>query len=142
MLSAPPAHSHSARKQKAPFSPEEDLKLRELVQLHGPQAWTDIAAALPGRNTRQVRERWNLYLSPEIRNDPWTLEEESSLVRIYLTIGPRWAMISQHFPGHAPNSIKNKMKQLLRKGQKSIVAPPRTDHSMVMPESGFILPTQ
>jgi hypothetical protein len=141
MLPFTAAPVRTGRKQKAPFSSEEDIRLRELVQQHGNQAWGTIAANLPGRTTRQCRERWNLYLSPEVQNAPWTIEEEESLVRIYLSVGPRWALISQHIPGHNPNSIKNRMKQLLRRGQKFVNIPARPDGSLPRPEApGFPFP--
>jgi len=107
-----------ARKKKEPFTSDEDARLQELVAMHGPENWQAIAAQLPGRSPRQCRERWKLYLSPEVKNDPWSLEEEQRLVKMYLAIGPKWTLIAKAFPSRTANNVKNKAKQALRRVQK------------------------
>jgi hypothetical protein len=39
------------------FTSQEDRKVIELVQKHGPNNWTIISAELPGRVGKQCRER-------------------------------------------------------------------------------------
>ena len=68
--------NQKSRKQKSPFTPEEDARLKELVAEKGDRQWNVIQGLMPGRNARQCRERWRNYLSPEVKNGPWTKEED------------------------------------------------------------------
>jgi hypothetical protein len=111
--------SKKLRKKKEGFSSEEDARLREIVSQLGTQAWGAIADNLPGRTARQCRERWKLYLAPEVNNDGWTLDEEQKLLQTYFAMGPRWTLIANTFPNRTANNIKNKTKQCLRRMQKS-----------------------
>lgn len=45
------------------FRPDEDIILTHLVCRYGLDSWRRVAAAMPGRNYRQCRDRWNHYLS-------------------------------------------------------------------------------
>jgi hypothetical protein len=107
------------RKKKEPFSPDEDLRLRDLVSELGAQGWTTISRHFPGRTERQCRERWNLYLAPNINNEAWTLEEIQNLMQSYFAVDPRWTVIANGFPNRMANNVKNKTKQCLRRMQKS-----------------------
>jgi hypothetical protein len=42
---------------KGPWTEEEDATLIEMVDKCGPQNWSQIATALPGRIGKQCRER-------------------------------------------------------------------------------------
>lgn len=108
------------RKKKEPFTPMEDEKLRQLVEAKGPHAWHEVAEEFPGRNPRQCRERWALYLSPEVCNAPWSQEDEIKLLNCYEQIGAKWTVIAKIFPNRTANNVKNKLKQLLRRMQKYI----------------------
>jgi hypothetical protein len=110
----PPKH----RQQKHVFTAEEDVRLSELVTMMGTNAWTQIEQLMPGRSARQCRERWNLYLSPEISNDPWSAEEDARLTRLYQSLGPRWTAIANHFPKRTANNVKNRQKQLHRRAER------------------------
>jgi hypothetical protein len=112
----------SQRKKKEAFSPEEDAKLRDLVAARGTVAWSEISDHLPGRSGRQCRERWQLYLAPEVNNDPWSLEEEQRLLTLYFRLGPRWTLIANSFPDRTSNNVKNKAKHTFRRMQKTLKA--------------------
>ena len=90
------------------FSPEEDDRLRELVDKYGTNDWAKIALALGGRTSRQCRERYKNFLQPSLVNGPWTPEEDELLIRLYHHYGPNWvAMHRIHFPTRSNNNIKN-----------------------------------
>lgn len=57
----------SVRKQA--WTAEEDAKLLELVERHGPSNWSRIAADLPSRIGKQCRERWHNHLSPSVKKE-------------------------------------------------------------------------
>jgi hypothetical protein len=89
------------------FTPEEDDALRRLVAQLGSNDWNAIAREFPGRSARQCRDRWCKYLSPELVIGRWTQEDEERLIAKVREIGPRWALIAQHFPGRTDVGVKN-----------------------------------
>jgi hypothetical protein len=101
------------------FSPDEDFKLCQLVNEHGPNAWRVVAKFLPGRNSRQCRERWLNYLNPGLNSNPWTAAEDALLEQTYTAIGPRWVYMMRFFPNRTDAMIKNRFQVLQRKAQKS-----------------------
>lgn len=100
----------SKRKRRA-FTPEEDIKISQLVSIHGPGKWDFIASFLPGRNAKQCRERWRAFLSPGMVNGPWTKDEDNLLVRLYQQYGPRWAQFTKFFRGRSDYNIKNRWRR-------------------------------
>lgn len=98
-------------KQKKPrikFTEEEDLKLRQLVEIIGEEDWQMISLQMPGRNSRQCRDRWKNYLAPEVVNGPWTDEEEELLVKKYEEFGPCWKRIAAFFPTRTDINVKSR----------------------------------
>ena len=51
---------------RAKFTKEEDEMLKNLVENFGDNNWQVISSKMPGRNSRQCRERWQNYLSPDV----------------------------------------------------------------------------
>jgi hypothetical protein len=115
-LPGPPPGGHS-RRPKVSFSAAEDALLIQLVEQFG-ESWHEIEQALLGRTARQCRDRWNLYLSPNIRNDPWTADEDVALMRLYQVLGPKWTSIATQFPNRTPHNIKIHQRQLQRRVQR------------------------
>jgi hypothetical protein len=105
-------------KPHSKFTLEEDLKLRQLVTEHGLDAWRAIAQSMPGRSSRQCRERWLNYLHPYLNTRPWTIAEDQLLEQTYEAIGPRWVYMTKLFPNRTDGMIKNRMMALLRKNQR------------------------
>jgi hypothetical protein len=106
------------RRQKSAFSAAEDQALTMLVQRLGENNWHDIESEMPGRSARQCRERWCLYLSPEVSSRAWTPDEDALLIRLYSFIGPKWTVIAKQFESRSANNVKNRQKQLQRKLQR------------------------
>jgi hypothetical protein len=131
---APCLALRGVRKKKEPFSSEEDAKLRELVGGQATQDWQPIANQLPGRSARQCRERWKLYLSPDVNLEPWTVEEEGRLLKLYLANGPKWTLIANNFPNRTPNNVKNKAKQSIRRMNRLYVR--NAERGLVMAPNG------
>lgn len=94
------------------FSYEEDEQLKKLVEQFGDKDWKFIARKMPGRSTRQCRERYKNYLSPEIKNGPWTKEEDELLREKYNEYGPHWSSISKFFKSRSDVNIKNRWSAL------------------------------
>jgi hypothetical protein len=109
------------------FSPDEDVQLKQLVARLGEQ-WREVAAQMANRNARQCKERWTNYLSPSVRLDPWTEEEDQLLVEKVNACGFAWSVIAQAFNGRSDNDVKNRWYSHLKyetvlEGTKHIFAP-------------------
>lgn len=99
---------------RSQFSQEEDEKLTNLVNQYGDDNWEDIASLMKNRNIRQCKERWLNYLSPNVKNCPWTQEEDDLLEKLYLQYGPKWVKISQMIEGRTDINIKNRFLLIQR----------------------------
>ncbi|KAH0792654.1 Myb-like DNA-binding domain containing protein [Histomonas meleagridis] len=89
------------------FTKQEDETLKRIVQQHGEGNWSIIASCMKNRTARQCRERYKNYLSPNIKNDPWSPEEELLLEEKYAELGPRWAKIALYFENRSDVNVKN-----------------------------------
>ncbi|OHT11696.1 Myb-like DNA-binding domain containing protein [Tritrichomonas foetus] len=104
---------------KQRFSKEEDMKIRQLVAIHGIAKWDLIAFMIPGKTPRQIRDRFTNYLFPNCSHHQWTMEEDMLLKEKFKELGPKWKRLSQFFIGRTPNSIKNRWNTYLSKQFKS-----------------------
>jgi hypothetical protein len=100
------------------FTPEEDRLSEQEVARMGRRGWTAIAAKVPNRTARQVRERWKNYLCPNVNNGPWTVEEDQLLVRWTSEIGPKWSQIATHFTNRTDVNLKNRFILLNRRERR------------------------
>ena len=94
--------------KKRAFTPEEDSMILMLLSQSKEMSWKEISQYIPGKTTRQSRERYQTYLAPGINQSPWTQEEDSLLLKKYNEIGPKWAEISKFFNGRSANALKNR----------------------------------
>ena len=113
-----------SRKELAPnanrrFTPVEDQKLQELVGQFGARRWRRIAQFMPGRTSRQCRDRYCNYLTPEFYNMKWTQEEDALLYQKFQELGSQWAKMTQFFPGKNANNIKNRWNYSVSKMKPS-----------------------
>jgi len=76
--------------------------------------WVKIAKKMPGRTSKQCRERWRNKLNPQIRRDLWTIEEDRTLLKAHKELGNRWVKLACLLPGRTENSIKTRFKSILR----------------------------
>lgn len=114
------------------FSKEEDELLINLVKSLGENNWVNIAQQMKSRTPRQCRERYKNYLSPDLKNDPWTEEEEKLLEDKYMEYGPKWSKISIYFDKRSDVNVKNhwaamhnrKLREQQQKEKKAIEPKP------------------
>lgn len=109
-------------KAKRPWTEQEDSLLRSLVDQLGQGLWAAIAAQIPGRSGKQVRERWLNHLSPNVVKGPWTTEEDDIIIESHRRFGNCWSRIAKMLDGRSDNSVKNRYYTTLRRR----ISAPRT----------------
>ncbi|KAK0572078.1 hypothetical protein LWI29_025749 [Acer saccharum] len=50
------------------WTPEEDQKLAQVIEMHGPKKWTFVAAKA-GRTDNEIKNYWNSHLSKKIKQN-------------------------------------------------------------------------
>jgi hypothetical protein len=115
-----PDSSYPGKKPLGParqkFTAQEDERLRNLVAKLGENNWTDIALELGTRSPRQCRERFKNYLSPNLKNEPWTDAEDRLLADKFSIFGAKWSVIVSYFPTRSEVNLKNRWTQLSNRG--------------------------
>jgi hypothetical protein len=61
------------------FTEEEDAQLVQLVAQFPTDSWAELAKMMPGRIPRQIRDRYQHYMSPGLNLSAWTPEEDTLL---------------------------------------------------------------
>ncbi|KAK9284510.1 hypothetical protein L1049_023684 [Liquidambar formosana] len=119
--------------KKGPWTPEEDLKLSQYIQIHGPGNWRTLPknAGLQ-RCGKSCRLRWTNYLRPDIKRGRFSFEEEETIIQLHSIMGNKWSAIAARLPGRTDNEIKNFWnthirKRLLRMGIDPVTHSPRLD---------------
>lgn len=100
--------------KKGKWSSNEDDILRNWVAKNGACKWSKLSLLLPGRCSKQIRDRWINNLNPERENFKWTEEIENQLLIGYLTHGTSWVSIAKTINGSSENMIKNRFYSMLR----------------------------
>ncbi|XP_059664582.1 transcription factor MYB74 [Cornus florida] len=119
--------------KKGPWTPEEDHKLIQHIQLNGPGNWRNLPknAGLQ-RCGKSCRLRWTNYLRPDIKRGRFSFEEEETIIQLHSILGNKWSAIAARLPGRTDNEIKNYWnthirKRLLRMGIDPVTHSPRLD---------------
>ena len=66
------------------------------------------------RNGKQCRERWVNFLNPNIRRDPFTVEEDLIILEKRLNIGNKWSEIIKDMEGRTENNVKNRFNMMYK----------------------------
>lgn len=105
--------------KKGMWMKHEDDTLRELVNKHGCKGtWELISAGMEwSRTHKQCRERWNNYLNPKLRLEPWTEGEDAVLLNLYCEFGKLWKpkQFAAALPGRPSQCVKRRFKWLTKK---------------------------
>ncbi|OHS93198.1 hypothetical protein TRFO_12025 [Tritrichomonas foetus] len=118
---------------KSKFTPEEDMKLKRIIFQFGDSDWNLISRLMNNRNQRQCRERWQKYLSPFVRFDPWTPDEDKMLNKLVSEFGQKWVKISQFFKNRTDINVKNRWMVLKRMSAKTPITNEITKFEIPLP---------
>lgn len=105
---------------KGKWSKVEDALLVHLVNSSssGEKDWAQIATKIPGRTSKQIRQRWAVQLDPMLNHGPFTTEEDEILLKRFAQFGNSWARIATALPGRSSNAVKVQLKSLQRKRKR------------------------
>lgn len=98
---------------KGKWTEEEDIRLKDVV-FEGFEHWGKVADRMPGRTSKQCRERWANYLDPTLLKTPFTPIEDEAVLRLQGELGNKWACIARHVPGRTENSVKLRFHALMK----------------------------
>jgi hypothetical protein len=116
---------------KEKFTPEEDEKLANAVREIGVGMWSQIAERVPKRTTRQCRDRWLYFLSPDIANGPWTDAEDARLREEVERLGCAWRRIARAFATRSEVNVRNRWQAMQRKKLKEMRNARMCQHTIV-----------
>ena len=120
--------SKRKRNTRRPWSAEEDVQLKNIMKAResncakeggkaaGRISWLEVAKQVPGRSSKQCRDRW-LSINPDVDKREWTQEEDELLIALYQKYQNRWVKIASNFNGRNDNMIKSRFRALSRMGR-------------------------
>jgi hypothetical protein len=88
--------------------------------------WTEVAQMINqkfpnvDRTGKMCRERWYNYLSPDIKQEKISPDEEVQIFDLYKKHGNRWVEIAKELPGRTENWVKNLYYATLRRYVRNI----------------------
>jgi hypothetical protein len=77
-----PNNQAQQSKKRFHFTPDEDKSIIHLVSIFGTDQWKVVAGFIKNKTPRQCRERFRNYLSPNVQNLHWNVEEISHLMTL------------------------------------------------------------
>jgi myb proto-oncogene protein len=103
-----------ANERTGKWTPEEDTKLKDALQMKDGNNWGAVAALVPGRTKNQCWHRWCDTLNPSIdrayeRTGDWIVDEDSKLKDTVQThVGKNWDAIAAMVPGRVESQCRNR----------------------------------
>lgn len=103
------------------WSDQEDALLTKLESQmpHVFKNWGKLAAHMPGRTSKQCRERWRQYLDPRLNRSLFSPQEDERLIQLYEKLGKQWSLIAKHLDGRTENSVCSRIKALMNKMKRT-----------------------
>lgn len=128
--------------KKGHFSPEEDRRLIFLVTKEsGFVTWGYVARQMPGRNSKQCRERWCNHLDPKVKRGSWLPHEDVIIMNQQKVLGNMWAEIARQLHGRTQNAVKLRWSLLSRRQKRRVAGKaPIGQHSQKRQRAGSSSP--
>jgi hypothetical protein len=114
------------KKLRQNFTKQEDELIIKFVEEYGYDKLNILEKRIPNRNTKQIQERYHLYLDPKLNHSPYSPQEDELLLKAYRDFNGKWCLMRKLFTGRTDVSLKYRHKQLLkiRKQQESNCSDP------------------
>ncbi|EAY18780.1 Myb-like DNA-binding domain containing protein [Trichomonas vaginalis G3] len=96
------------------FTESDDNKLRRVIAKIGTNNWKEVTKYFPNRTQRQVKDRWEKFLSPDLNFGPFSIEEDIQILKLYKEYGPKWMQISRMMQNRSDVIIKSRFQKLQR----------------------------
>lgn len=91
------------------WTEQQDLDLKNAVQVHNGQNWKAIAKLVAGRDHVQCLQRWKKVLQPGLVKGMWSKTEDDILLNLMNTSKPRnWADIAFAIPGRTAKQCRER----------------------------------
>ena len=119
-------NSEEEKEGRFDWTAEADYYLKTMVDRYGPHNWMTIANMINSnfcdqrRTSKQCRERWCNKLDPTINHQPWTKEEEATLILSHMRYKNRWCDIVNTLKGRHNGMIKNRFYSIFRKVKNKV----------------------
>merc|ERR1719487_540181 len=95
------------------WTAEEDALLREAIAANQLNAWTAIAAMVPGRNDSQCAQRWDFVLKPGLKKGHWSASEDEMLLHLVRETGKNFSLIAARIPGRSIKQCRERFTRTL-----------------------------
>lgn len=105
---------------KGLWSLPEDQLLTSLVTNNPTSSWSTIASQIPGRFTRQCRDRWKTVLDPGLDTTCFTTAEDQVLMEAVSKLGTQWTKVSKLLPGRTNVRVRDRWRSICRRRNKTV----------------------
>ena len=129
--------------RKGPWTKDEDQVVRTVVERMGGAdsvQWSEVATHVPGRQGKQVRERWQNHLDPSLTKASWSEGDDMLLYSLQAMLGNKWTEIARAFGGRSENQVKNRWNSKQRKLNSGERSPGGGDQPTAPPTSPVAVP--
>jgi hypothetical protein len=82
---------------------------------------------LPNRTSKQIRERYRLYLDPNVKHSPFSIEEDIILINLVSKLGKKWSQIALVMAGRTDVQLKYRFK-IIDHRNRIFIPQPRNDY--------------
>ncbi|KAJ3435396.1 snRNA-activating protein complex subunit [Anaeramoeba flamelloides] len=128
-------------KTKGAWDKIEDEFLLSALNNLGLNSWGYVSSLVPGRSSKQCRERWRNQLNPKITQKKFTQEERELLIEKQSEYGNKWTFLGQFFEGRTGNQLKNYWHSKIKKGkqQKKTLSPKKKQNKRIKERKKIIM---
>ena len=113
------SNNHKRTQEPPSWTQSEDLRLHSLSAECRDCNWVGVSEHFPGRCPEACRLRWQFLTTRSRKVGTWNAREQTTLFKLYVTLGQDWQRIGRRLPLRSPNSIKSFVHASLRKIRKA-----------------------